>query len=177
MGEVLNYNEALTHAMDELASNPKTIFVGQSIRYPGQAMYKTFASVPIERRFEMPIAEDFQMGFCTGLALAGFLPVCIFTRWDFMLLAANQLVNHLDKIPLLSDMRPKVIIRVSVGSSYPLNGGPQHTQDHSDAFELMLKKVRVLRLKDAESVTRGYKDAMELPGPYIMVEYMSNYNV
>ena len=168
----MNYTESLTNAMNELAKDPKTIFVGQSIRYPGQAMYSTLASVPIERRFEMPVAEDFQMGFCTGLALAGFVPVCIYTRWDFLLIAANQLVNHLDKIPMMSEMRPKVIIRVAVAPLAPLNGGPQHTQDHSDAFASMLSTVDVVKLPDAESVQKAYAN---IERSTIMVEYMREY--
>ena len=45
----------------------------------------------------------------------------------------NQLVNHLDKLPLWG-WHPKVIIRTMVGQTTPLDAGPQHTQNHSDAF-------------------------------------------
>src|SRR3989304_767506 len=108
----LPYSEQLTRSMSMLAEHPKTLFVGQSVRYDGQAMHKTFSSVPMDRRIEFPVAEDFQMGFCTGLALQGYIPVCCFPRMDFMLLACNQLVNHLDKIAIMSkfDWRPQVII-------------------------------------------------------------------
>ena len=62
------------------------------------------------KRIEMPICEDFTVGFCTGLALEGYIPVCFIPRWDFLILAANQIINHLDKIPLLGGFKPKVII-------------------------------------------------------------------
>ena len=42
----------------------------------------------------------------------------------------NQLVNHLDKIEIISkgNFKPKVIVRVLVGSKKPLDAGLQHTK-------------------------------------------------
>ena len=53
------------------------------------------------------------MGISTGLALSGYVPVTCYPRFDFLLLAMNQLVNHLDKIRVMSnnEFQPKVIIR------------------------------------------------------------------
>ena len=53
----------------------------------------------------------------------------------------NQIVNHLDKIPLLGGFRPKVLIRTAVGANAPLNPGPQHTQDYTAAFISMLHTI------------------------------------
>mgnify|MGYP001574843963 FL=1 len=133
----MTYKEAITNAMGMLAEHQNTLFVGQTVIYGGQAMFATLRDVPKDRRIEMPVAEDFQMGFCTGLALEGFIPVSVYPRWDFLLLAANQLVNHLDKLPLMGNFRPKVIIRTGVGPTVPLDAGPQHTQNHTAAFRLM----------------------------------------
>lgn len=170
------YKHELIRAMDTLARNPKTLFIGQSVRYGGQAMSPTLAGVPMERRIELPVSEDLQMGFCTGLALEGFIPVCIFTRFDFMLLAMNQLVNHLDKLPILSEFNPKVIIRVAVGTDKPINPGPQHTQNHSDALRMMLKTVCVTELLSAEQICPAYEHALDNSGSYVLVEHMSKYN-
>lgn len=104
----MTYFQELTFAMSLLAEHPKTVFVGQGVRYDGQRMHASFQGVPMEKRIEFPVAEDFQMGFCTGLALEGYIPICVYPRMDFLLLALNQLVNHLDKI---DGFRPKVIIR------------------------------------------------------------------
>ena len=158
-----------------LAADPRTLFVGQTLRYGGQSMWPTFAAVPMNRRIEMPVAEEFQMGFCIGLALDGFIPVSIYPRWDFLVLAANQLVNHLDKLPLMGACRPKVIIRTGVGPHSPLDAGPQHTQDHTNAFRLMLKTVKTLDVKTAEGVSRAYGWALEGEGSYLVVERLENY--
>lgn len=167
----MGYFEALTRAMALLALDPRALFVGQSVKFGGQRAHATFAGVPPERRIEMPICEDFTVGFCTGLALQGYVPLCFIPRWDFLLLAANQLVNHLDKLA----PQAKVIIRTAVGAREPLDPGPQHTQNHSLAFQLMLNNVRVVELFEADAVLPEYKAALERAGPTIMVEHMERY--
>lgn len=164
MGPVLSYFEELTQAMTMLGENDKVLFVGQGVKYDGQRMHASFKGVPEDKRIEFPVAEEFQMGFCTGLALEGFIPVCVYPRMDFLLLAANQLVNHLDKI------QAKVIVRVGVGSNKPLDPGPQHTQDHSEAFQLMLKNTPVMEFEAGV-----YETALDGSGPVVVVERMEKY--
>jgi pyruvate/2-oxoglutarate/acetoin dehydrogenase E1 component len=164
---VLSYFQQLTDSMTMLAKHPKTLFVGQGVKYDGQRMFKSFEGVPQEKRIELPVAEDFQMGFCTGLALEGYIPISVYPRMDFLILAVNQLVNHLDK---LERFKAKVIVRVAVGGSKPLNPGPQHTQDHSEALSLMLKNIPVLNFEPGI-----YEDALEGSGPVVVVERMEGY--
>ena len=171
----MKYLQAITDAMTALAERPKTLFVGQSVKYDGQRGHATFAGVPMERRIEMPICEDFTVGFCTGLALEGYIPICFIPRWDFLILAANQIVNHLDKFPLLGDFRPKVIIRTAVGTNRPLDPGPQHTQDYTQAFASMLRTMDVYQVHSAFQVRETYKRAMETPESCIVVERMEHY--
>ena len=175
MGSILSYADEITKAMAMLASVPRTIFVGQAVEYDGQRLHATLKDVPKEKRIEMPVCEDFQMGFCTGLSLEGYIPVSIYPRWDFLLLAANQLVNHLDKLSLLSGYRPKVIVRTAVGSNKPLDPGPQHTQDYTEPFRLMLKSIPIFDLKDEMYVMDGYRKALETQGSVILVEHMELY--
>src|SRR5258706_726143 len=153
------YYDALREAMGVLAKNEKTLFLGQAVQFPGQAAFKTFDLVPPERRIELPVAEDFQMGLCAGLSLEGYIPVSFYPRWDFLLLAANQLVNHLDKLPLMG-WRPKVIIRVAVGRTKPPDAGPQHRGDYSAAFRSMLETVHVEVLDKPEYIVAEYETAL-----------------
>ena len=46
---------------------------------------------------ELPVAEEMQMGMSFGMSLDGTIPISIYPRWNFLLCAINQLVNHLDK--------------------------------------------------------------------------------
>src|SRR5258708_7396157 len=77
----MSYCGELTKAMNMLAEDPGTIFVGQGVGVPSTAMTDTLRGVPEDRRLEFPVAEDLQLGFCIGLALTGHLPICIYPRW------------------------------------------------------------------------------------------------
>src|SRR3990172_364898 len=113
------------------------------------------------------------MGFCIGLALQRYIPINFFPRIDFLLLACNQLVNHLDKIPVMSknDWIPHMIIRTAIGSKSPLNAGPQHTQNHTEAFKRMLTTVHVTEVDDPKTTLMSYQHALNLKGAHLMVEY------
>ena len=176
------YFDEIRRGMAHLAADPRTLVLGQSVRYESNALFRTMCEndgtpiFPMERRIELPVIEDFQMGLCTGLALQGFIPISIFPRWDFLLLAANQLVGHLDKIPLYSQFKPKVIIRTTVGASHPFSSGIQQSQDYTAAFRLMLKTVEIIELNSRFDVLKGYKRALEVPHSVLIVERMDLYN-
>lgn len=165
----------INQAMLRLAAIPEVLFVGQSVRFPGTAMYADLEGVPEEKRIEFPVAENLQMGFCTGLALQGFLPIAIFPRIDFMLLALDQLVLHLDKLEFMSrgQFKPKVIIRTRVGSKTPLDAGPQHTNDFTDAFRSMLKNTGVIKIERKEYILPVYERAIKVEHSILIVEAFS----
>jgi len=158
----MDYFETLVKAMDILSEHEKTVFIGQSVVWDGHALFKTMVNVPMEKRIEMPVIEDSQMGFSTGLALEGFITISIYPRWDFLILATNQMVNHLDKIPIVGHgmLKPKVIIRVSAASRLPLDPGPQHCQDHTAAFKVMFKTVEVIDLLHKDEILPAYDRAL-----------------
>jgi pyruvate/2-oxoglutarate/acetoin dehydrogenase E1 component len=85
---------------------------------------------------------------------------------DFLIMATNQLANHLDKIEEMScaQFRPKVIIRAAVGSTRPLYPGIQHCTDYTDALERMLKNIEVIKLAKREDIVPSYKRALEKDG-------------
>jgi pyruvate/2-oxoglutarate/acetoin dehydrogenase E1 component len=155
------FKQAVNLAMNKLARHdPRVVFVGQSVSYDGAAIYDSLDGVPMEQRIEMPVIEDFQMGYCIGLALTGKIPICIFPRIDFMLLAVNQLVNHLDKLPSFGWF-PHLIIRTTVGQKIPLDAGPQHTQNHTEALRRMLTTVCVAEVREPTDVFSAYKRALQ----------------
>ena len=163
------FKKAVNDAMLMLAADPRTVFVGQSVAYDGAAIYHSLEGVPMEKRLEFPVVENLQLGYCTGLSLTGKLPICIYPRIDFMLLAMDQLVNHLDKLPLFG-WTPKVIIRTTVGQKQPLDAGPQHTQNYTEAFRLMLKDVSVLEVRKPEEVAGVYQYALQTIASTLIVE-------
>ena len=166
----MGFSEAVNRAMLMLAADERTLFVGQSVAYDGATMYHTLKGVPMEKRLEVPVIEDFQLGFCLGLSLRGRIPIAIYPRFDFLLLAANQLVNHLDRFCEMGDFRPKVIVRTRVGPTKPLNAGPQHTSNYTEAFDMMLRNIDVVELNHADDVMQCYSDALASPYSTLVVE-------
>lgn len=174
------YVEELTKAMNLLAEDTRTVFLGQAVAVPGTAMRGTLEAINPEKLIELPVEEDFQMGLAIGMSLRGKVPVSIFPRWNFLLLATNQIVNHLDKLKELlpNSTPPKVIIRTGIGSEFPLHPGPQHTGDFTEAFKLMCKHINVVRLDRKEDIVPAYKKALERDDGVssLLVEWSDKYN-
>ena len=163
---------SLNAAMLRLAADPRVLFLGQNVCYDGNVMYKDLEGVPMSQRLELPVAEEMQMGMGIGLSLQGYIPVSVYPRMDFLMLAMNQLVNHLDKLPQMSQGQyiPKVIIRTKVGATKPLDAGPQHTQDHTEALRRMLATVNVVKVRREEDAVRTYRHALLAEYSTLVVE-------
>ena len=178
--KLLKYFDELKRSMEYLACDPKTVFLGQAVACAGTAMSNTLKDVSLNQKIELPVDEDMQMGMTNGLALQGKLPVSVFPRWNFFLLATNQLVNHLDKFSEMSNggYRPKAIIRTSIGSERPLHPGHQHVGDYTDAYRKMLKNVEIIRLEEPEEIFPAYEKAhtREDGKSTVLVEYGDYYN-
>lgn len=164
--------------MELLAQDKRTLFLGQAVACPGTAMTNTLKNVAREKLLELPVAEEMQMGMSIGLALQGHVPVSIYPRWNFLLLAVNQIVNHLDKLPQISGYRPKVIIRTGIGSERPLHPQNQHVGDFTEAFRLMCKTIEVIRLDEPADIVPAYTKALNRDDgrSTIIVEYGDYYN-
>ena len=157
------YKDELIRSMKYLSRDKRTIFLGQSVKYSGNAIFNTLRDIDVRKKIELPVFEDVQMGLSTGLALQGFIPITCYPRFDFLILAMNQLVNHLDKIRHMSfnEFKPRVIIRTSIGSKKPLNGGVQHTQNYTKMFKDILTEIEVINLVNPNQIFNEYKKALK----------------
>jgi len=172
-----SYHWELCRAMEWLGTNGKVVFLGQGVGCEGTAMSNTLTNVPAGKRLELPVAEEMQVGMCIGMSLKGLIPVCIIPRWNFALRAADQIINHLDRLPIYSagGYRPKVLIRVAVPSTSPFNPQAQHDADFTMAFRSMLRTVTVRCLYDAAHIVEAYQHAMASEYSSILVEYTDEY--
>ncbi len=174
----MNYKEELCKAMKLLSENPKTLLLGQTVKYGGTSMFHMLKDFSDERKIELPVAEEMQMGISLGLSLEGYIPISVYPRMDFLILAINQLVNHLDKCEEMSDgqFKPKVIIRTAIGSVEPLMPGVQHNQNHTEALRLMCTNIDVILLEEADQILSAYKKVLESDKSTILVEIPDLYN-
>lgn len=176
----MKYFDEMCRAMEFLGRAKNTIFLGQAVACAGTVMSNTLKNILPDKLLELPVTEEMQMGMSTGLALTGYIPICIYPRWNFLLLAINQIVNHLDKLPLISNggFKPKVIIRTGIGSKRPLHPQHQHIGDFTNAFRLMCKTVEIIRLDEPEQIFPAYKKALERGDGFstLLVEHGDYYN-
>lgn len=171
------YYEALTQAMTELGRRDNTIFLGQTVLHEGTGMHRSFAGVPEEKRIELPVFENTQLGISLGLSLAGYLPISVFPRWNFLIEAISQLTNHLDKWAAMGGGSPRVIIRTAApyAGAGTLDPGPQHVGDYTEMIRPFIPNVKVVELLHAEGLVSIYMRAAERDGPTLLVERQELY--
>ena len=176
----MKYFDELKKSMNYLAKNEKTIFIGQAVEVAGTAMSNTLKDVDPKKLLELPVAEEMQMGITSGLALNGHIPISIYPRWNFLLLAINQLINHLDKINIMSNngFKVKAIIRTGIGSQRPLHPQYQHIGDFTDQIKKMCTTIDVIKLNEPEDIFPSYEKALTRNDgrSTILVEYGDYYN-
>ena len=174
----MKYKNEIIKSMEWLSDKEDTIFLGQSVLYSGNAIYNTLNTLPEEKRLELPVFEEVQMGMSTGLALEGFTPITCFPRFDFLLRCMDSLVNHLDKIQYMTEnkFKPKVIIRTSIGAKFPLDGGIQHTRDYTQMMKDTLTEVEVVLLNEPEEIFPAFKRAYNNTGSTMIMEWGDYYN-
>jgi len=176
----MTYFDELKRTMEWIAARPQTLFVGQTVAGPGTFMYQTLRDLPPEKTLEMPINESFQMQFTIGLALAGYVPISVYPRQNFLLLATADMVNMLDKIPAISGNRlaPRVLIRVAAGPYKPVHPGHQHVGNFAEGFRKMFSWIDVVELNEPEEIFPAYQKALEQEEPRttLLIEHGNYYS-
>ena len=174
----MKYKDELIRSMEWLGEKDDTFFLGQSVKYSGNAIYNTLSTLDDSKKIETPVFEEVQMGMSTGMAMDGLVPISCFPRFDFLMRCMDSLVNHLDKMQNMTEnnFQPKVIIRTSIGSTNPLNGGVQHTQDYTSMFKLILNEVNVILLDEPEDIFPTFRKAYEGVGSSLIIEWGDYYN-
>jgi pyruvate/2-oxoglutarate/acetoin dehydrogenase E1 component len=176
----MKYFDELKRTMEWLAEQPKIMFIGQTVAGPGTFMFQTLRDVSAEKTLEMPINESFQMQFTIGMALAGYVPISVYPRQNFLLLATADMVNMLDKIPAISSNQvlPRVIIRVATGPNEPVHPGHQHVGNYAEAFRKLFGWIEVVELEEPEDIFPAYKHALERADSKstLIIEHGNYYN-
>lgn len=177
--EYTTYKDALTIAMTNLAELEDSVFIGQQIVYQGNPMSTTLGGVPKEKMIEVPVMEESQMGMSLGMAMAGKRVITFYPRWDFIICATNQLVNHVDKIGLMSNdkWKPNLIIRLGKGSDKPIDPGHQHKGNYFEEFKSLCPNIEFHDLKTPIDIELAYKYVTNEGGIHVLVEYPELYYV
>lgn len=168
-----SYKDAVGLAMKELAEQG-AIFIGYNVAR-GDAM-GTLKEVPENQKIETPVAENLMTGLAIGMSFEGFLPVVYFERHDFILVAMDAIVNHVDKIERIShgEFKVPVIIRAVTADAGPFYSGITHSQDFT---ELLRKAVSfpISDPKNGKEILKAFRQAAFSKRPSIIIERKSRY--
>lgn len=165
----MTYKREVKKAMTKLGKRSKTVFLGENIINAGR-IYGTLDGVPLSKCIEMPICENLIAGAAIGLALEGYRPIVVFQRMDFMLIAADAIINHMGMIPRMSGWKVQlpILIRAIIGSrKHSFDVGAQHQQDHTLIFK---KYIATHKLNLWSDIKQMYATAYEVNEPVLIVE-------
>ena len=172
----LSYKDAANQVMTELGQDG-AVFIGYNVHNsPGGNAMGTLKNVPDDQKLETPVAENLMAGLAIGMGFEGFKPVLYFERHDFILVAMDAIVNHIDKIERIShgEYTVPVIIRAVTADAGPFYSGITHSQDFTD----MLRTAVSFPVYDpitGEDLVLAFKKAQHSGRPAIIIERKSRY--
>ncbi|HTV47057.1 MAG TPA: thiamine pyrophosphate-dependent enzyme [Phycisphaerae bacterium] len=167
---VVQIREALRRNM---ARDSRIILVGEDIESPYGGAFKATKGLSDEfpgRVRNTPISEAIVVGLGNGLALNGMIPVCEIMFGDFLMLAADQIVNSASKFRYMYNNKVRVpfILRTPMGGKRGY--GPTHSQSLEKHF-LGLPDVCVLALHHRLDPGIIYDELFrEIAGPVLVIE-------
>jgi pyruvate/2-oxoglutarate/acetoin dehydrogenase E1 component len=176
---VITYAQALNEALrEEMRADTRVFVMGEDIGLHGgmfrvtQGLIDEFSP---QRVRDTPISEAGFVGLGVGAALAGMRPVVELMFMDFVLVAADQIVNQAAKLRYMSggQVAVPIVIRAQQG------GGRGNGAQHSQSFEAWLAQVPGLKVvapatpKDAKGLL---KSAIRDGNPVVFIEHKLLYN-
>jgi pyruvate/2-oxoglutarate/acetoin dehydrogenase E1 component len=169
----ISYKDAINQSMTELGEEG-AIFIGYNVAY-GDAM-GTLKGVPMEQKLETPVAENLMAGLAIGMSFEGFIPVVYYERHDFMAVAADAIINHIDKIERIShgEYKVPVIIRAVTADAGPFYSGITHSQDFTNLFRSAVSFPVIDPVTGAD-VLNAVRGARESGRPMMLIERKSRY--
>jgi acetoin:2,6-dichlorophenolindophenol oxidoreductase subunit beta len=131
-GANVTFAQAVNQAMHEaMAHDPNVICFGLGVDDP-KAVFGTTRGLKErfggERVFDMPTAENAMTGVGIGASLNGFRPVMVHQRFDFFLLATEQLLNNAAKWHYMFGGQRSVPITIRLILGRGWGQGPTHSQ-------------------------------------------------
>ncbi|QEC49723.1 alpha-ketoacid dehydrogenase subunit beta [Baekduia soli] len=172
------YWQAINKALHgEMERDPTVVIFGQNVAESGgtfgstRGLLETFGP---DRVRDTPISELASVGAAVGAATMGLRPVIEIVFSDFLLIAADQLVNQAAKLRYFTGgaTRVPLVVKTGVGIDGGLGG------QHSNSFEALWAHIPGLKVvwpstpADADGLLRA---AIRDPDPVIFFESVGRY--
>ncbi|MDR1953197.1 MAG: alpha-ketoacid dehydrogenase subunit beta [Clostridiales Family XIII bacterium] len=177
MREIM-YRDAICEALDEeMERDDSVLLLGEDVAFIGGnfktsvGLYDKYGDLRVK---DTPISEAGFVGMGIGMALTGLRPVVELMFSDFLLVAADQVVNQMAKIRYMSGGQATVpmVIRTPIGA------GRSSAAQHSQSMQAMVSHfpgLKVLVPSTAQEVKGLLKSAIRDDNPVILFEHKMEY--
>lgn len=171
----LSVAEALRDAIaEEMERDPRVFCIGEDIAVPGGWGGAFTVTLGLEKRFpermiDTPIAELGFFGVACGAALMGMRPIVDVQYGDFLLLAADQIINNIAKLRYMSggQIRMPLVMRAPIGAT---GRGSQHAQSMERYF-IGVPGLKVIAVSNAYDAKGILKAAVRDDNPVLIFEH------
>lgn len=175
----ITYAQAVCEALDEeMERDPKVLTLGEDVGFIG-GNFKT--SVGLLDKYgdlrvkDTPISEQGFVGMAVGMAITGLRPVVELMFSDFLLVAADQVINQAAKIRYMSGGQVTVpmVIRTPIGA------GRSSAAQHSQSMQALVAHypgLKVVLPSTAQELKGLLKTAIRDNNPVIVFEHKMEYN-
>lgn len=177
MKEIM-YRDAICEAIDEeMERDENVLLLGEDVAFIG-GNFKT--SVGLFEKYgdlrvkDTPISEQGFVGMGVGMALTGLRPVVELMFSDFLLVAADQVINQMSKIRYMSG--GQVIVPMVIRS--PIGAGRSSAAQHSQSMQAMVAQfpgMKVVVPSNAQEAKGLLKTAIRDDNPVIFFEHKMEY--
>lgn len=176
----MNYVSAINNALFlSMQNDDKVICYGLGVPDPknifGTTAYlqKAFGE---KRVFDMPLSENAMTGVAIGAAIRGYKPIMVHQRFDFFLLAMDQLVNGAAKWHMMfgGQVSLPITIRLIVGRGW--GQGPTHSQS-LHAWLAHIPGLKVVMPSSPSDAKGLLMESIRDPNPVIYIEHRWLHNM
>ncbi len=177
--ERVKYVEAIAAATGHwLEKDPGVFVIGEEVAHFGGGAYQATRGLPQKypgRVIDTPISEAGFSGLACGAAICGLKPVVEIMFPDFVLVAADQIFNHIGKLRYIYggnvDMPLVMRTRIATGCGY----GGQHSMDPVALFALF-SGWRIIAPTTPFDYIGLFNSAMQSKDPVLIVEHHALYD-
>ncbi len=175
----MTYRDAINLALrEEMRRDPSVVIWGEDVAlYEGsfKVTRKLLAEFGEERVRDTPISENTIIGVAIGAAMGGLRPVAELMTVNFALLAMDQIINHMTKIPYMfgGQVTVPMVIRAPGGGGSQL--GAQHSQS-LEAYFMHAPGMYVATPATPADAKGLLKTAIRDNNPVMYLEHEALYN-
>ena len=175
----IKYADLICETLDqELARDENIVMLGEDIGFDGGNFKCTVGLMDKYgdlRVKDTPISEQGFVGMGVGMALTGLRPVIELMFSDFLLVAADQVVNQMAKIRYMSGGQCNVPMTIRC----PIGAGRSSAAQHSQSMQALVAHfpgMKVVVPSTAQEAAGLLKTAIRDDDPVVFFEHKMEYN-